>query len=60
MARATCGPSSSATATARFSATIDDGVSAASWSYSATTCDQSTDDASGASVCTALIAAWIW
>jgi hypothetical protein len=54
------GPSSSATATARLSATIGDGSSRVSWSYSATTWDQSVSEAVGASVWTALIAASIW
>src|SRR5262249_48496014 len=50
-------PSTSPTATARFSATTGVGATAINWSYRATICDQSVSSAVAASACTALIAA---
>lgn len=58
--RASAGPLTSARATARLSATIGVGLSAKSWSYSTRICGQSVRDSDGASLWTALIAAWIW
>lgn len=59
IASATAGPSISAIAIARFNATIGDGW-AMSRSYSCTICDQSVSAAVPASLCTALMASWIW
>ena len=51
-------PSTSATATARLSATTGPGASVKRWLYSCRTCRQSVSAAVGASLWTALIAAW--
>jgi len=59
IASASAGPWTSATATARFSATTGLGATMSSWSYSARIWSQSVAVAIGASLCTALIAAWI-
>ncbi len=60
MASPASGPSTSATATARLSAATGPGAIASSWSYRARICSHSVAAAIGASLCTALIAAWIW
>jgi hypothetical protein len=60
MASAAAGPLTSATATARLSATTGVGATTMSWSYRVRIWAQSVASAVAASLCTALIAAWIW
>jgi hypothetical protein len=57
---AAAGPSTSATTTARLRATTGLGASARNWLYSCRICPQSVPAGAGASLWTALIAAWIW
>jgi hypothetical protein len=59
-ASAASAPSTSATATAAVQRHDRVGVSARNWPYSRRICHQSVMAATGASMCTALIAAWIW
>ena len=59
-ASAAAGPDTSATATARFSATTGVGASAISWSYSDRIAGQSVAATLVAALCTALIEAWSW